>query len=61
MVLRSRAHPTTQRCKVSDKHAQERAVKELANQAHAEPGSKECEEAEDRRAEVEAQLTKDKN
>jgi hypothetical protein len=53
-------HPTTQRCKVNDKQAQEQAVKELANQAHAEEGSKECEEAKERRAAAEAQLTKDK-
>jgi hypothetical protein len=41
-----------------NKDAQDRAVKELANQAHAEPGSREEEEAKERRANAEEKLTK---
>ena len=45
---------------MDDKEAQNQAVKELANQAHSEPGSKEHEEARERRADAEAKLTKEK-
>ena len=44
----------------NDEKAQDQAVKELANQAHSEPGSKEHEEARERRAAAEAELTKHK-
>ena len=40
-----------------NKEAQDRAVKELANQAHAKPGSDEENQAKERRADAEKQLT----
>jgi hypothetical protein len=44
-----------------NKEAQDSAVKELANQAHTKPGSPEENQAKERRADAEKQLTNAKD